>query len=137
MKSKNLSSSNLSIVLLNYLIAVSLLFSVISGCTKKEAKIESQPGEITRAAGLVTSGQYRSIAIEDMDDDGNKDVVSALNHFSAIDGNYSTQFVVINRLNSVVDEDFESYDINSGINGLGSWRSNDNGGSYSIVSRLV
>ena len=39
-------------------------------------RIESQPGEITRAAGLVTSGQYRSIVIEDMDDDGNLDVVA-------------------------------------------------------------
>ena len=76
MLSKNLSSSNLSIILLIYFSAATLLFSSISGCTKKEAKIESQPAKITRAAGLVTSGRYRSLVIEDMDGDGILDVVA-------------------------------------------------------------
>ncbi len=76
MLSKNLSSSNLSIILLIYFSAATLLFSSISGCTKKEAKIESQPAKITRAAGLVTSGRYRSLVIEDMDGNGILDVVA-------------------------------------------------------------
>ena len=75
MKSKQLNFSNPNIILLISLFAVTFLIPGFSGCTKKEAKIGSQPGGRQRAGGLITSGNYRSVEVADLDNDGNLDVI--------------------------------------------------------------
>jgi len=63
----------------NTLFVIVIVFSVsyISGCGGKDT-VTNQQGN-WEAEGLITSGQYRTVAIADMDGDGNMDVIGGSN----------------------------------------------------------
>jgi len=54
--------------------AVLLISFFISGCGKGQT-VEDQPAAWEQSGGLITTGQYRAVAVADLDNDGNLDVI--------------------------------------------------------------
>lgn len=52
---------------------------LIVGCSKNKKTGDTQSGTWEKADALITSGQYRTVAVEDMDGDGNMDVIGGSN----------------------------------------------------------
>ena len=61
------------------LLLLAVVFTVIFfGCAKKDT-VADRPSEFQQAGSLITSGQYRTVAVADMDNDGNMDVIGGSN----------------------------------------------------------
>ena len=59
----------------------------ISGCATKPATVAPQP-PIPKAEGLALAGKFRAVAIADLDNDGNLDVVGGASSPGMVTINY-------------------------------------------------
>jgi len=70
-----------SVTLVFLFMSILLILAIVSfGCSKqKRGGIDSEPSDWEKAGSLVTSGQYRSVVLADIDNDGNMDVIGGSN----------------------------------------------------------